>query len=289
MLRVMLRVTHHPSGEALLRHARSLLEASEAENGLMLGLCAAAAHEARAEASASLWISIDAVGAGCFAAALRTPPFNIVLSRAPREAIEALVEDLAARGVPLPGVVAPLETAGEFAARWIAAHGGQTKVTMRQGIYEVTAVVAPSPRATGVLRNPRADEVERLAAWAGDGFVNDTGLPDAEREPFRRRVAACFAEGSLFVWDNGGEAVSMAALQGETTHGVRVSMVYTPPERRGHGYASACVAALSARALASGRRFCMLYTDLANPTSNKIYKSVGYRFVGESQMIAFVA
>ena len=50
-----------------------------------------------------------------------------------------------------------------------------------------------------------------------------------------------------------------------------------PPERRRHGYASACVAALSERLLSEGRRFCFLYTDLANPTSNAIYQKIGYQ------------
>ena len=63
----------------------------------------------------------------------------------------------------------------------------------------------------------------------------------------------------------------------ETPRGVRVNMVYTPPELRRRGYASACVAALSQRMLDSGKKFCFLYTDLSNPTSNKIYQEIGYR------------
>lgn len=79
----------------------------------------------------------------------------------------------------------------------------------------------------------------------------------------------------------------VASLQGATRHGIRVGFVYTPPGLRGRGYASACVAAVSERALASGKRFCTLYTDLANPTSNAIYQRLGYRRIGESVMIAF--
>ena len=56
---------------------------------------------------------------------------------------------------------------------------------------------------------------------------------------------------------------------------VRILSVYTPPEHRRHGYASACVAAASAWALAQGADACALYTDLANPTSNKIYQAIG--------------
>jgi uncharacterized protein len=63
--------------------------------------------------------------------------------------------------------------------------------------------------------------------------------------------------------------------------GVSVSAVYTPPEQRRKGYATACVAALSRRLLASGYDYCALFTDLANPTSNDIYYQIGYRPVAD--------
>ena len=63
--------------------------------------------------------------------------------------------------------------------------------------------------------------------------------------------------------------------------------MYTPPELRGRGYATALVAQLSSQLLAEGRRFCFLYTDLANPTSNAIYERIGYVRVCESAEIAF--
>jgi predicted GNAT family acetyltransferase len=71
-----------------------------------------------------------------------------------------------------------------------------------------------------------------------------------------------------------------------TPNGIRIGPVYTPPEHRRHGYASAVTAGLSSRLLES-RRFCFLYTDLANPTSNKIYEQIGYRRVCEAASIAF--
>ena len=61
----------------------------------------------------------------------------------------------------------------------------------------------------------------------------------------------------------------------------RVQLVFTPPELRGHGFASACVAVVTARELAAGRT-PMLYTDLTNPTSNAIYQRIGYRWVTEA-------
>ena len=96
-------------------------------------------------------------------------------------------------------------------------------------------------------------------------------------------------EGSVFIWDDGRRLVSMAAWSGRTPNGVRVNFVYTPPEYRRSGYASACVADLTQRLLNEGRAFCCLYTDLANPTSNKIYQTIGYRPVCEMSDFHFEA
>jgi predicted GNAT family acetyltransferase len=81
--------------------------------------------------------------------------------------------------------------------------------------------------------------------------------------------------------------VSLAGFGGSTPNGVRIGPVYTPPESRGHGYATSLVAHVSARLLERGRRFCFLYTDLANPTSNAIYERIGYERVCESDEIGF--
>jgi len=91
----------------------------------------------------------------------------------------------------------------------------------------------------------------------------------------------------LMLWDVGGEPVSMAGWGGPTPSGIRVGPVYTPPVRRRRGYGSAVTAALSAQQLAGGRQFCFLYTDLANPTSNRIYMDIGYEPVCDAVDYAF--
>jgi hypothetical protein len=66
-----------------------------------------------------------------------------------------------------------------------------------------------------------------------------------------------------------------------------VNFVYTPPEFRGRGYASNLVAHLSQELLDEGRKFCFLFTDLANPVSNSIYQKIGYRPVSDSERWEF--
>lgn len=278
----MMRVVEHASAAALLAHAGPMLQRSEAENGLVLGLLASPPATMTAPPT---WVTVDA-GEEPIALAMRTPPFNLLLAVAPESAMDPLVDALAGRDGGLPGVTGPVGAARPFAEKWSRARGVAMTTTMRQGLYALTHVVPPDPRAPGAIRCALASDVDLVASWMS-GFAGDAGLPTHEREILRKSAAARVAGRGLFLWEHEGIPVSMASLLGATRHGIRVSFVYTPPAHRGRGYASACVAAVSARALASGRRFCTLYTDLANPTSNAVYQRVGYRRIGESVMIAF--
>jgi predicted GNAT family acetyltransferase len=94
------------------------------------------------------------------------------------------------------------------------------------------------------------------------------------------------AAGRLWLWQDGGEAVSMVDGREPVAGVVRISGVYTPPEMRKRGYAAACVNALSNHLRAAGHR-CILYTDLGNPTSNSIYRRIGYRAVAEALRYRF--
>ncbi len=107
-------------------------------------------------------------------------------------------------------------------------------------------------------------------------------------DPKIETIARQRIEGGAFhFWKVDGQPVSMAAGQGPTPNGIRIALVYTPAHFRGHGYASALVASLSQKLLAAGRTFCFLFTDLANPTSNKIYRDLGYEFVCEQHQFRF--
>ena len=136
----------------------------------------------------------------------------------------------------------------------------------------------------GRLRVAEDGDLEALAAWwhgfARDAMHQDLGSDDA------RRVAKDRL-GRTYLWDLDGP-VSMALATGPTPNGIRIAGVYTPPELRGRGYASACVAALSRRLMEEGRQFCFLFTDAANPTSNAIYRRIGYEQVTEMVALDFV-
>src|SRR5919198_743379 len=94
--------------------------------------------------------------------------------------------------------------------------------------------------------------------------------------------------GRYVLWED-GDPVSLAGYGGATPNGMRIGPVYTPPELRGRGYASALVGEISAKLIGEGQRFCFLYTDLSNPTSNRLYQRLGYERVCDSAEYRFEA
>jgi predicted GNAT family acetyltransferase len=165
---------------------------------------------------------------------------------------------------------------------------------MRQGIY-VLEHLEPPPAAPGTARVATAADRELVLRWwmaFADEVLHEGGPGrDTAEATIDYRLSSRGA--GIAVWEDGGEPVSTAGWGGATPNGIRVGPVYTPPELRGRGYATALTAELSQRLLDGrlfdgGRRFCFLYTDLANPTSNAIYERIGYRRVAESAEISFV-
>ena len=89
-------------------------------------------------------------------------------------------------------------------------------------------------------------------------------------------------DGGLRLWVRDGVPVSMAYVGHQTPHGERISNVYTPVEFRRNGYAAALVAEVTQERLRLGRQFLTLYADVANATTNHIYREIGYRPIARS-------
>lgn len=278
-----MEVTRHTDAGTWLDAVSPLLYESEAENNLMLGLAGQAQRRPGSfPQGIRLW-SVNTEGKAV-GAALMTPPHNLLVSRQSPEATHALVDELAKESVQLPGVMAESEVARLFAESWARSAGVCARLRMGMPLHVCTDV-AWSERADGVFRPADADDVPLLSAWrtAFEEDVFDRRVT-LEPEPIVRQS---IEDRSLFVWTDSGRPVSSAAISRPTRTGIAVSYVYTPPELRGRGYATSCVAELTARQLRAGRQFCCLYTDLANPTSNAIYARIGYRAVCNSEWWEF--
>ena len=116
-------------------------------------------------------------------------------------------------------------------------------------------------------------------------FIEEVGLPD-ERARARRIVARRIERGLVRVWDHGG-AVAFIGFGDGPAATARIAPVYTLPDFRGRGYASAMVGALSRELFAAGTRAIFLTTDVSNPTSNAIYQRIGFRPVADHYHFEF--
>jgi hypothetical protein len=271
---------------AFLDRAGPLLLEDEARNNLILGIAGTLGSHPGAYAERRLWLVRG--GATVVAAALQTPPFNLVLARpADSAALSALAGALHDDGVDLPGVTAAVPEANDFASEWEARSGRRPRARMAQRIYRATEIRAPRD-VPGRHRKATARDRELLVSWLR-AFADEAlhGLDAPAGNPERAVDTRLAGAGGFVLWEDDGAIVSLAGWGGRTPNGVRIGPVYTPPELRGRGYGSAVTAAVSVDQLASGRRLCFLYTDLANPTSNRIYVAIGYEPVCDSVEYAF--
>ncbi|MER6010022.1 GNAT family N-acetyltransferase [Streptomyces bluensis] len=202
------------------------------------------------------------------------------------EAADALAGRLAEKGEALPGVMGPSRAAAEFAAAWERRTGAVARLTMRQRLYRLGALTVPEPAPPGKARLAGGGDHELLVRWYGE-FCADRGAPQRDPDAW---VAARLAYGGLTVWElPDGTPVAMAGAMPEVAGQVRVAPVYTPAALRGRGYAGAVTAEVSRAAPDKGADDVLLFTDLSNSTSNRLYQRIGYRPVQDFATRAFTA
>lgn len=222
-------------------------------------------------------------------AAMMTPPWNLVLSKMTHgDALRCLAEDAAAIRPAPPGVNATSEMAEQFVAVWRDLTGEAAAPALRERIHRLDTV-RPVRAAPGRLRAAAEEDRPLLVEWL-EAFAEEA-FPPQSRPPTNAGAVVDLrlrtpGEG-LVLWEDGGPRC-VVGFGGGTRNGIRIGPVYTPPEHRNHGYATACVAEVSRQLLDRGYRFCMLYTDLANPTSNRIYRRIGYEPVCDVAEFRFI-
>jgi predicted GNAT family acetyltransferase len=261
-------------------HVQSFLAEREAENNLPLALTAGIADNLQTYSEeAPLLASVESES-GIEVVAIMTPPRNLVISTSRDDAaLSFLAAALHDAKYQLPGVIGREQDVAPFARAWCELTGTNSRRYMSERIYRLDSVIDPPPVA-GRLRQCDESDLPIVVPWL-DGFGHDTGQPIGNPKSF-------FAgpDRALFFWVD-QEPVTMAGAMAPTPNGRRVGAVYTPPEFRRRGYASACVAALSRHLLSEGRKFCFLFTDLDNRTTNHIYQEIGYRPVCDAAEIHF--
>jgi hypothetical protein len=176
-----------------------------------------------------------------------------------------------------------------FAEAWRDLTGQSFHKRMAERLYRLDKVTPPSG-VPGQMRRAVESDRDLLARWLREFQLEAFGEADDESvERNVRNILTLPPEyRGVHLWEDPGP-VSFTGYGGLTPNSMRIGPVYTPREFRGKGYASACVAAVSQHLLDSGRKFCTLFTDLANPTSNKIYMRIGYEAVCDVDEYKFEA
>jgi predicted GNAT family acetyltransferase len=225
------------------------------------------------------------------AMAMRTSPFAMVLAPMSSDAASLLGEAVGRLDDDLPGLSGSREVVDEFLKgyRALGSRGSQraSRIGRDDLMYELDTLTTPIVEGHG--RRAHHHEVESLAAMFTQ-FVDEVELSPLSLADARDGVAKAVNEGSLFCWEHNGEIVSLAGHAPVVHAGAsmvgRVGPVYTPPNFRRHGYASAITAMVTRHLVSRGARV-MLFTDASNPTSNAIYQALGYRLIDELVDVRF--
>lgn len=200
---------------------------------------------------------------------------EIYVSELCADGIESVVWALAEVVPGAGGVEGPDETARCFATRWSQVLGVGHRVAYVNLLYRLDTL--EFPEAHGSPRRAVESDLAVCMEWTR-AMQAEAGLPVTEWDAvaMRRRIAA----GRWWLWEDGDGPVSLAAHQVPAYGLARIGPVYTPPADRGRGYASAVTAHLAHTLRLRGLDAC-LFADKTNPTSNKIYRAIGFRSVGE--------
>ena len=231
------------------------------------------------------WVlaAVESASGAVTGCAVQTPPHNVIVAAGTGEDVRALARGLGDLDIVVPGVVGLTPGVHEFAAAWCE---GQARTAMEDRasrLFRLDTLVAPRP-AEGSARIATQDDLDLVVDWF-DAFVREVG--GTGPGDLRRSLTVRIAAGRVLLWVTAGEIVSFLGHSPVLAGHARIGPVYTPPEHRGRGYASNLAAAASDALLALDA-VPTLFTDLANPTSNSIYQTIGYKPVADAYEITFV-
>lgn len=278
----MTQVHVHPDARAFLARAEPWLERAEIENAVALQTARFASRNDPLFPEPPYWATIEDEGeiVGC---AFRTPPYRLGMTSVPLAAIPALVSSVAQTYRTLSGVAGPEPGASAFAAAWTSLRGGRSSVHTRQRLLAHRAIVPLRDPPPGALRAASPAEAVLAQRW-GTAFAYESGLAALDGNVAARLISY----GWLYFWHDGEPRCMLGVLR-ETRDAAAIGILYTPPEHRDRGYATAAVAAFSRHLLERGLSQSYFCLEPSNPTADWVCRRLGYGVVQETADIDFGA
>ena len=232
------------------------------------------------------WLTVaDARTGEPVSVVMRTAPFApypLYVMPMPSAAARQVAAALVDRGEDVSGLNGALPATEVMATELARRTGRKARVHEHTRLHVLKKLVEPKVAPDGRPRVAVPDDGELALSWFrafhADAAAQAGRLePEGEGEWFDdAEIGARIAEGRIWLWEDGlGTPVSLVGFNAPSFGVARVGPVYTPGARRGHGFASALTAHVSRILRDAGTRVC-LFTDQANPTSNKIYAAIGY-------------
>jgi predicted GNAT family acetyltransferase len=221
-------------------------------------------------------------GGAVTAAVLQTPPHALLMTGFGGHSAAELAEVLAGRGTVLPGINGTEPDAAAFALAWRDVTGQQGQARQRQRLYRLCTLIPPNSVPPGAARVATGGDTAIVRSWYS-AFAAETGVEEALPGMIDNRLGA----GQLMLWEAACEPTSMAGMTDVINGTARIGPVYTPPSLRGRGYGGGVTAAITELATDQGAASVVLFTDLANPTSNSLYLKLGYEPIEDRVLITF--
>jgi predicted GNAT family acetyltransferase len=269
--------------ENFLDRVQNILEEDEINGNLILGICGNLKkntyHYGNEEPFYSvLYDDHNMVQLIC----LMTPPYklNIYEHRKLNDnAIDMLVNDIHSRKIEINGVSGEINLTKSFIKKWVEIKKCKYELDKELRLFKLMHV-NPYNRPDGIFRKARYKDIEILTEYMRQ-FTIAINEPEDDLEKIRETCENTIGDENFYLWEKDNKIVSMARKARPTKNGMAINYVYTPMEFRKKGYATACVSELSQNILNAGKKFCVLFTDLANPISNSIYQKIGYKPVND--------
>ncbi|HEV2635457.1 MAG TPA: GNAT family N-acetyltransferase [Actinocrinis sp.] len=218
------------------------------------------------------------------AALVQLPTRPLFLSRGPAEAVDAVDELLARYAHRIPQIRVSAGQEDAISVGVLRRTGKAPTPYLRNRLYRLGQLVVPTPMPAGSAELPADEDLELTTEWYG-AFCTEVGEPDTP-EQLAAQTRERIDRGEIRLWRRpDGVPVAMAALSAPIESMSRISLVYTPKDNRRRGYAGAVTATLCQIAIESGIEHILLFTDLANPTSNALYQRIGFQQVSDAVVL----